>query len=67
MNSDFIEISFSGKRSFNHSIAIFDVCAGAPFCMNTDSPENRENLQERFSEAFRRTFLIIKKSGTQVF
>jgi len=27
MNSDFSEISFSGKRSFNHSIAIFDVCS----------------------------------------
>ena len=25
MNSDFSEISFSGKRSFNHSIAIFCV------------------------------------------
>ena len=54
---DFSEISFSGKWSSNHSIAIFDVCADVHPAWTQTRWKYQEILQERFSEAFRRIFL----------
>ena len=59
MNSNYSEISFSEKGSFNHSITIFDVCAGTPYCMNTRIAQNIGRIRKDFLKYFDTSFFGI--------